>query len=167
MQENLRFRVIESEKLWDNIVWDGLDGSSSLTSDLVYNLIKRLRIVTSAGSNLILILMRPRIHKSTVNVEFCYSTVVGQPKDNKLSEIKAELSQLNAKLAQLNKSNTPVAVEYKLFGIVVRKSLEIIPHLEAVGITFKYLYIWLHINIILDVASLPVWRPKTLDFYLH
>ena len=85
--------------------------------------------------------MRPRIHKSTVNVEFCYSTVVGQPKDNKLSEIKAELSQLNAKLAQLNKSNTPVAVEYKLFGIVVRKSLEIIPHLEAVGITFKYLYI--------------------------
>lgn len=86
--------------------------------------------------------MRPRIKKSTLNVEFCYSTVVGQSKDSRLSEIKAELSQLNAKLAQLEnkESKTPIAVEFKLFGTMVRKPLEIIPHLEAVGITFTVIY---------------------------
>ena len=85
--------------------------------------------------------MRPRIKKSTVKLEFCYSSVALDVKNSSIQNLKAELSLLNAKLAQLNKSNTPVAVEYKLFGTTVRKPLEIIPHLEAAGITFKYLYV--------------------------
>ena len=85
--------------------------------------------------------MRPRIKKSTVKLEFCYSSVVLDVNNSSIQNLKAELSLLNAKLAQLNKSHTPTAVEYKLFGTVVRKPLEIIPHLEAVGIKFKYLYV--------------------------
>lgn len=83
--------------------------------------------------------MRPRIKKSTVKLEFCYSSVALDAKNSNIQNLKAELSLLNAKLAQLE-PKTPKAVEFKLFGTVVRKPLEIIPHLEAVGIKFNYVY---------------------------
>lgn len=83
--------------------------------------------------------MRPRIIKTTKKLEFCYSSVVLDAKNSNIQNLKAELSQLNAKLAQLE-PKTPKAVEFKLFGTVVRKPLEIIPHLEAVGITFTVIY---------------------------
>lgn len=83
--------------------------------------------------------MRPRIKKSTKKLEFCYSSVVLNVKNSNIQNLKAELSQLNAKLAQLE-PKTPIAVEFKLFGTVVCKPLEIIPHLEAVGITFTVIY---------------------------
>lgn len=83
--------------------------------------------------------MRPRIVKSTKKLEFCYSSVALDAKNSNIQNLKAELSQLNAKLAQLD-SKTPKTVEFKLFGTVVRKPLEIIPHLEAVGITFTIIY---------------------------
>lgn len=83
--------------------------------------------------------MRPRIVKTTKKLEFCYSSVALDAKNSNIQNLKAELSLLNAKLAQLD-SKTPKAVEFKLFGTVVRKPLEIIPHLEAVGITFTIIY---------------------------
>ena len=86
--------------------------------------------------------MRPRIKKSTQKLEFCYSSVALDVKNSNIQNLKAELSLLNAKLAQLEPKTpkTPKAVEFKLFGTVVRKPLEIIPHLEAVGITFTIIY---------------------------
>lgn len=83
--------------------------------------------------------MRPRIRKSTSKLEFCYSSVVSQSKDSKLAMIKAELSELNAQLSSQNPT-TPVGVEYKLFGKVVRRDMSFVEKLKEAKIEYKIIY---------------------------
>lgn len=86
--------------------------------------------------------MRTRIKKSTLNVEFCYSTVVVRVNNSSSNEIRAELTRLNMRAAyrEQNTVKVAVAVEFMMFGSPVQKPLDWIEKLEAAGIEYKIIY---------------------------
>lgn len=85
--------------------------------------------------------MRTRIHKSTTTVEFCYSTVVFRVNNSSSDEIRAELTRLNMRAAYKESTvKTAVAVEFMLFGSLVRKPLDWISKLDAANIDYEIIY---------------------------
>lgn len=86
--------------------------------------------------------MRQRIHKSTMTVEFCYSTVVARVNNSSSNEIRAELTRLNMRAAYRESITvkTAVAVEFNMFGSSVQKPLDWIERLEAANIKYKVVY---------------------------
>lgn len=87
--------------------------------------------------------MRPRIKKSTLNVEFCYSTVVARVNNSSSDEIRAELTRLNMRAVKRSTVKVAVAVEFYMFGNPVQKSLDWIEKLEAANIQYTVIYKWL------------------------
>lgn len=82
--------------------------------------------------------MRPRIKKSTSNVEFCYSTVVTRVKNSNSDELKAELTRYNQRVYKKQKTQGVIKyVEFYFFGQKVRKGLDWIERLEAAKIEYK------------------------------
>lgn len=90
--------------------------------------------------------MRQRIKKSTLNVEFCYSTVVARVNNSSSDEIRAELTRLNIRAAYRETTivKTAVAVEFMMFGSPVQKPLDWIERLEAAHMEYKIIYKWLY-----------------------
>lgn len=85
--------------------------------------------------------MRPRIKKSTLNVEFCYSTVVTRVNNSSSDEMKAELTRLNMRAAYRETIvKVAVAVEFNMFGSSVRKPLDWIARLDAAKVKYKVIY---------------------------
>lgn len=86
--------------------------------------------------------MRTRVRiKKTVEVEFCYSTVVDKVNNSSLDQMKAELTRLNQRAAYRETTvKTAVAVEFNMFGSPVQKPLDWIEKLEAANIEYKVIY---------------------------
>lgn len=84
--------------------------------------------------------MRPRIKKSTVKLEFCYSSVVFGVKNNSSDEIRAELTRLNMQAAKRSTVKIAVAVEFNMFGSSVQKPLDWIEKLEAAHMHYQIIY---------------------------
>lgn len=85
--------------------------------------------------------MRQRIHKSTTTVEFCYSTVVFRANNSNSDETRAELTRLNMRAAYHETTvKTAIAVEFNMFGNLVRKPLDWIARLEAAKVKYKVIY---------------------------
>ena len=85
--------------------------------------------------------MRTRIRKSTITVEFCYSTVVARVNNSSSDEIRAELTRLNMRAAYRETTvKTAVAVEFNMFGSPVQKPLDWIEKLEAAKIEYQIIY---------------------------
>lgn len=85
--------------------------------------------------------MKTRIKKSTVTVEFCYSTVVFRANNSSSDETRAELTRLNMRAAYRESTvKTAVAVEFNMFGSPVRKPLDWIARLEAANIKYEIIY---------------------------
>lgn len=89
----------------------------------------------------LVITMRTRIKKSTLTVEFCYSTVVARVNNSSSDEIRAELTRLNMRAAYRETTvKTATAVEFMIFGSPVQKPLDWIEKLEAAHIEYKIIY---------------------------
>lgn len=86
--------------------------------------------------------MRTRVRiKKTVEVEFCYSTVVDRGNNSSSDQIRAELTRLNQKIAyKETTAKVAVAVEFMMFGSPVQKPLDWIERLEAAHIEYKIIY---------------------------
>lgn len=86
--------------------------------------------------------MRTRVRiKKTVEVEFCYSTVVDRGNNSSSDQIRAELTRLNQKIAYKETTvKVAVAVEFMFFGSPVQKPLDWIEKLEAANIEYKIIY---------------------------
>ena len=87
--------------------------------------------------------MRTRVRiKKTVEVEFCYSTVVDKVNNSSLDQMKAELTRLNQRAAyrEIITVKIAVAVEFMMFGSPVQKPLDWIEKLEAAKIEYQIIY---------------------------
>ena len=76
--------------------------------------------------------MRPRIKKSSVNVEFYYSTAYHKVKENSLMNTSS-----NSSKRRVASNTSRKMVEFYLFGIKWIKPVSWIPDLKAAGITYK------------------------------
>ena len=82
--------------------------------------------------------------KKTVEVEFCYSTVVDNVNNSSVDQLKAELTKLNQRAAYRETTvQIAVAVEFMMFGSPVQKPLDWIERLEAANMQYKVIYRWL------------------------
>lgn len=87
--------------------------------------------------------MRTRVRiKKTVEVEFCYSTVVDNVNNSSVDQIKAELTLLSQRAAYRESTTVKVAVavEFIIFGSPVQKPLDWIEKLEAANIKYEIIY---------------------------
>lgn len=87
--------------------------------------------------------MRTRIRiKKTVEVEFCYSTVVDNVNNSSVDQLKAELTRLNQRVAyrETTTVKVAVAVEFIMFGSPVLKPLDWIEKLEAAHMEYQIIY---------------------------
>ena len=86
--------------------------------------------------------MRTRIRiKKTVEVEFCYSTVVDNVNNSSVDQLKAELTRLNQRAAYRETTvKVAVAVEFMMFGSPVQKPLDWIERLEAANMQYQIIY---------------------------
>lgn len=86
--------------------------------------------------------MRTRVRiKKTVEVEFCYSTVVDNVNNSSVDQLKAELTRLNQRAAYRETTvQIAVAVEFMMFGSPVQKPLDWIERLEAANMQYKVIY---------------------------
>ena len=86
--------------------------------------------------------MKTRVRiKKTVEVEFCYSTVVDNVNNSSVDQLKAELTRLNQRAAYRETTvKVAVAVEFMFFGSPVQKPLDWIEKLEAANIEYKIIY---------------------------
>lgn len=79
--------------------------------------------------------------KKTVEVEFCYSTVVDNVNNSSVDQLKAELTKLNQRAAYRETTvQIAVAVEFMMFGSPVQKPLDWIERLEAANMQYKVIY---------------------------
>ena len=86
--------------------------------------------------------MRTRVRiKKTVEVEFCYSTVVDNVNNSSVDQLKAELTRLNQRAAYRETTvKVAIAVEFMMFGSPVQKPLDWIERLEAANMQYKVIY---------------------------
>lgn len=86
--------------------------------------------------------MKTRVRiKKTVEVEFCYSTVVDNVNNSSVDQLKAELTRLNQRAAYRETTvKVAVAVEFYMFGSPVQKPLDWIEKLEAANMEYTVIY---------------------------
>lgn len=86
--------------------------------------------------------MKTRVRiKKTVEVEFCYSTVVDNVNNSSVDQLKAELTRLNQRAAYRETTvKIAIAVEFMMFGSPVQKPLDWIEKLETAHINYNIIY---------------------------
>ena len=86
--------------------------------------------------------MKTRVRiKKTVEVEFCYSTVVDNVNNSSVDQLKAELTRLNQRAAYRETTvKIAIAVEFMMFGSPVQKPLNWIERLEAAHMSYQIIY---------------------------
>lgn len=86
--------------------------------------------------------MKTRVRiKKTVEVEFCYSTVIDNVNNSSVDQLKAELTRLNQRAAyRQSTAKVAVAVEFMMFGSPVQKPLDWIEKLEAANMQYTVIY---------------------------